>query len=229
GHGREAEASPTGAVARIDRVQERFGRAFEAWTDRRFVPLLETCVAHRVLTLAVLLGLLLVVWAWWASGRVKYTFTPVVTGLRVDAEIRTPLGSAFENTVSVADHVERAALRAAARFGDPDEVLRGRMNVVGRRGENWADVNVFLAPEDERDFDQGAFARAWREEVGEVAGLESLFFEWEEGPASGAGLTIQLSHPDRDQLEAAALRLAAQLGTFAGVTDIKDGLPAGKM
>jgi hypothetical protein len=102
------------------------------------------------------------------------------------------------------------------------------MNVVGRKGENWADVNVFLAPQDERDFTQGEFASAWREEVGEVPGLESLYFEWEEGPGSGAGLTVQLSHPDREQLEAAAESLASQLATVQGVTDIKDGLPAGK-
>ncbi len=228
GHGSRA-AAHSRALAALDALQRRFSAAFERWCERRAFPLLEACVARRVMTLAVLGGALLVVWAWWGSGRVAYTFNPVVTGLRVDAEVQTPIGSAFENTLRIAEHVEQAAIRAAARFGDPDLVLRGRMNVVGRKGENWADVNVFLAPPDERDFGQAAFARAWREEVGEVAGLESLYFEWEEGPGSGAGLTVQLSHSDRDQLEAAAASLAGQLETFRGVTDIKDGLPAGKL
>jgi len=228
GHGSRA-AERSRVLAHIDAVQERFSRAFESWTDHRAVPWLRACVAHRALTLAVLAGVLLISGAWWASGRAKYTFNPVVTGLRVDAEVQTPIGSAFANTLRIADHVEQAAIRAARRFGDPETVLRGRMNVVGRKGENWADVNVFLAPPDERDFDQAAFARAWREEVGEVAGLESLYFEWEEGPGSGAGLTVQLSHPNRDLLEDAAASLARQLGTLRGVTDIKDGLPAGKM
>jgi multidrug efflux pump subunit AcrB len=228
GHGRPAAVrSPW--LARVDRIQQRSSRAFERWCEERAVPMLQACVARRVVTLCALGAALALCAAWWESGRVAYTFNPVVTGLRVDAEVQTPLGSAFENTVRLAEHVEAAAIRAAARFGDPEQLLRGRMNVVGRKGENWADVTVFLAPQDERDFGQGEFASAWREEVGDVAGLESLYFEWEEGPGSGAGLTIQLSHPDRDHLEAAAESLAAQLGTLRGVTDIKDGLPAGKV
>jgi multidrug efflux pump subunit AcrB len=152
----------------------------------------------------------------------------VITGLRVDAEVQTPTGSAFEDTVRIARHIEQAGLRAADRFGGRDQVTTGRMNVVGRRGENWADVNFFLVPADERDFTEGEFAKVWREEVGEVPGLKSLYYEWEEGPSSGAGLTVELSHPDREILELAATQLADALATFNGVSDIKDGFSAGK-
>ena len=227
GHGKRG-ASRSTVLARISRIEGRTSAAFDRFTERIFVPLVTRCVERRYLTAAVFAGGLLLVGAYYASGRVDYTFSPVITGLRVDAEVQTPQGSAFADTVRVAKHVEQSGLRAADRLGGREQVLRGRMNVVGRKGENWADVNFFLVHESKRGFDQAEFVRLWREEVGEVAGLDSLFYEWEEGPSSGAGLTVELSHPQRDQLEAAASDLAAALATFAGVTDIKDGFRAGK-
>lgn len=227
GHGKDAAAG-RGLVAFLTRAQRRVSVAFENFTDHAVVPLLQYAVHHRLIVASVLFGGLTVVYAWYFSGRMHYSFNPVITGLRVDAELETPVGSAFEDTVRIADHVEQAAIRAAERFGGADKVLNGRMNSVGRRGENNADVNVYLVHPSQRDFTEGEFAEAWREEIGDVPGLTSLYFEWEEGPGSGAGLTVELSHPNRAQLERAATLTAEQLATFSGVSDIKDGFSAGK-
>lgn len=166
--------------------------------------------------------------AYYQSGRVNYNFTPVISGLRVDAEVQTASGAPFADTVRVARHVEAAGVRAAEHFGGIDQVVQGRMNVIGRLGENWSDINFILVPAQQRDFTQAEFAAVWREEIGEVSGLDSLFFEWEEGPGSGAGLTIELSHPDRRTLESAATRLADALREYEAVTDVKDGFAEGK-
>jgi multidrug efflux pump subunit AcrB len=227
GHGRQ-DAEGWGPIGWLTRQQEKVSRGFDRFTDHVFVPLLQYSVHHRLLTLSLVFSGFALMYAWYASGRMNYSFNPVITGLRVDAEIETPVGSAFADTVRIANLVEEAGLRVAERLGGVDEVLGGRMNVVGRWGENRADVNFYLVEESKRDFTEDEFARMWREEVGEPPGLKSLYFEWEEGPGSGAGLTVELSHPDRQILEAAATRLAGQLATFAGVSDIKDGFSAGK-
>ncbi|MGH7855826.1 MAG: hypothetical protein ACREQY_00735, partial [Candidatus Binatia bacterium] len=39
---------------------------------------------------------------------------------------------------------------------------------------------------------------------------------------------VELSHPDRHTLEMAGQRLAAELATYAGVSDIDDGVLLGK-
>ena len=228
GHGREA-GTGRGLVAILSKGQRKVSNAFEALTDWIVVPILRWSIHWRFLTLSVLFALLAVMLAWYYSGRMQYNFSPVITGLRVDAEVQTPIGSAFADTVRIANHVEQAGLRAADQFGGRDKILTGRMNIVGRRGENWADVNFYLVPSDERDFTEAEFAALWRTEVGEVPGLKSLFYEWEEGPGSGAGLTVELSHSNRDTLEQAASSLAAQLATFDGVSDIKDGFSSGKL
>ncbi len=227
GHGKEGRDT-RGVIGWIGRRQRRVSTAFEWFTEHAVVPLLRFSVHYRFLTISILFGGLAVILAWYYSGRMNYTFSPVITGLRVDAEVQTPTGSAFEDTVRIARHVEQAGLRAAERMGGRDDVITGRMNVVGRRGENWADVNFFLVHPDKRDFSESEFAEVWREEVGDLPGLKSLYYEWEEGPSSGAGLTVELSHPDREILELAATQLAEALATFDGVSDIKDGFSAGK-
>ena len=229
GHGKTIREDSKGLLAAMTRFQRKISDAFERLQDAALVPGLRYCVHHRLLTLSVMFGALILMFGWYYSGRMHYTFNPVITGLRVDAEVQTPIGSAFADTVRIANHVEQAGLRAADQLGGREKVLSGRMNIVGRRGENWADVNFYLVPADERDFTEDQFAHLWREEVGEIAGLKSLFYEWEEGPGSGAGLTVELSHPDRATIEAAASALAEQLATFNGVSDIKDGFSAGKM
>lgn len=230
GHGRvNGDNGSGGLLGPLTRGQRRISNLFEHFTDGVVVPLLRLAVAWRWVTLSILFAGLAIVFAWYGSGRMSYYFSPVITGLRVDAEVQTPVGSAFADTVRIADHVEQAGLRAADRLGGRDKVLNGRMKTAGRRGENWADVNFYLVPTSERDFTEREFAQIWREEVGDVAGLKSLFYEWEEGPGSGAGLTVELSHPNREIIEGAAKKLGKQLATFTGVSDIKDGFSTGKM
>lgn len=225
--GRDKETD-TGVFAWLTRKQRRVSVWLDDFIEHRFGPFLESSIEKRYLTLAVCGSFLLVTWAYYKSGRVNFSFNPVILGKRVDAEILLPYGSPFEETVRIANHIEQAGLRTADKFGGRDKVLEGRMNVVGRLGENWSDVNFILVSPDERDFTEADFLREWREEIGEVPGLESLYFEYNEGPGSGAGLTVELSHPDRDTLELAAQELAGILGTYAGVTDIDDGFAEGK-
>ncbi len=221
---------PARARGPLGRLQGRCAGLVESVADRVFIPTLRVIVAQRWVFAAALGGIVVVSWAYFDSGRVNYTFNPVIVGTRVDAEIQTPPGAPFSETVRIAKRVEEAGKRAADRLsdGNGEAVVQGRMNISGRRGENWADVNFILVEAQDRTFGQDEFARVWREEIGEVAGLESLYFEWEEGPGSGAGLTVEVSHPDRRVLEAAATDLAASLAEYKGVTDIKDGFASGK-
>jgi multidrug efflux pump subunit AcrB len=71
--------------------------------------------------------------------------------------------------------------------------------------------------------------RLWRERVGQLPGLESLKFKSNQGgPASGAALTVELSHRDVDVLNQASSALAGELAGYASVKDIDDGFSPGK-
>jgi len=227
-HSRPVDRQKRGLLPAIGRLQERLSRGFHDLIERWYTALLRWTMAYRGLTLAVFFSGLLLVGAWYQSGRINFTFNPRIEGDRVDAEVTVPFGAPFSETKRVANHIEAAGLRAADRFGGRDKVLTGWMNSQGRLGSNRADVNLILVPQNERDFTPTDFVRVWREEIGPLPGLEALYFEWEVGPSGSRGLTVELSHPDRKTLEVAARDLASKLDTYAGVTDIDDGFASGK-
>ncbi len=227
-HATAIDRDRRGVLPALARLQARLAARFQRFTENVYAPLVALTLRCRGLTMAIFFGGLLVVGAWYESGRLNFTFNPRIEGDRVDAEVRVPFGAPFSETTRVANIVEQAGLRAANRFGPRDKVLAGWMNGQGRQGSNAADVNLVLVPQDQRTFTPADFVRVWRDEIGPLPGLESLYFEWEVGPSGSRGLTIELSHPDRTTLEAGARELASTLNTYAGVTDIDDGFAAGK-
>jgi multidrug efflux pump subunit AcrB len=85
-----------------------------------------------------------------------------------------------------------------------------------------------MVPTTERNIEAGQFADKWREEFGEVAGVESISFKYNIGPSAGEPINIQLSHYDTKVLEAASSTLAKALLDYNGVIDIEDGFADGK-
>ncbi len=227
-HSKAVDPAGHGLLPAVARMQIRCSAALDDLVDRGYAVLLRRALTCRGLTLSVFVSGLLLVAAWFASGRLNFTFNPRIEGDRVDAEVTVPFGAPFAETQRVANLIERAGLRTADRFGGRDQVLAGWMNGQGRQGSNQADVNFILVPQERRDFTPTDFVRVWREEIGPVPGLEALYFEWEVGPSGSSGLTLDLSHPDRTTLETAATDLAATLKRYAGVTDIDDGFASGK-
>jgi multidrug efflux pump subunit AcrB len=227
-HSRAIDPRRRGLLPSVARIQARLSDGFQRLTNRVYVPLVASTLRYRGLTVAVFFAGLILVGSWYESGRLNFTFNPRIEGDRVDAEVRVPFGAPFTETQRVSGIIEQAGLRTVERFGKRDDVITGWMNGQGRQGSNAADVNFVLVPQEQRDFTPADFVQVWREEIGPQPGLESLYFEWEVGPSGSRGLTVELSHPDRRILEAAAQELATTLRTYSGVTDIDDGFAAGK-
>jgi multidrug efflux pump subunit AcrB len=102
-------------------------------------------------------------------------------------------------------------------------------SIVGSINENTVTVIATLTDPDIRPMGATELTRLWRNRIGEMAGLESLRFEFDRGgPGSGAALTIELAHRDVDVLDQAGQELAAALGRFSNVKDIDDGFTPGK-
>ena len=227
-HSNAVDPTKRGLMPSIARMQTRVAALLDWFVSAAYLPVLRFSLVHRGMTVAFFFSGLILVGAWFQSGRIDFTFDPRIEGDRVDSEVTVPFGAPFSETQRIANIVEAAGLRTAAHFGERDKVLAGWMNGQGRQGSNRADVNFVLVPQDKRDFTPADFVRIWREEIGPLPGLESLYFEWEVGPSGSAGLTVDLSHPDRRMLEAAARDLAEALTVYTGVTDIDDGFAAGK-
>jgi len=202
-------------------------KGLEWFVNRCFMPVLRFSLNSRYLVAIIALGVLVIGYAYWDSGWINFSFRPRIQTDRIDAEIELPFGVPIEEVRRVARLVEEGGLRAIEKNGGPD-ILVGAMTDIGRKGSNTAEVTFNLVPQSERVVTTKEFSIRWRQEVGEIAGLENLFFDYLVGPGGSAAINVELTHPDPKTLEMAASDLAVNLADYNGVTDINDGFARGK-
>ena len=211
--------------ARTRRFHDGLVNGLDRLRDGPYLRLLRLATRERYITVLIFSGLLALVIAWYQSGRIDLTWRPEIPGNRVDAEITMPVDASVKETLGVVRRIEAAALRAIERVGSREEHIESWFT---RARPQTGDVNVYLVSDQKRPFTQEAFTRVWREEIGDLPEVKSLFFEYLIGPGGNRGLRINLSHTSTQILETAAGELAARLDEFAGVVDISDGVAEGK-
>ena len=226
-----------GLRAWLHNVQQRFSGQLERFIERAYQPFLAVCLRWRYAVVAAGLATLIGTFGFIAGGRINFTFMPTIDSDMVSVTAVLPYGSPIEDTSQVQERLVAAAQETVDSLGGR-RVLRGLFAEVGSlrggggssaaSGEHLTTVYVYLVPTGERDFNAVDFTKRWREKTGEVAGLESLQFDYTAGRSAGKPIAIRLSHEDMDELEAAASELAQELEQFAGVMDVDDGYERGK-
>lgn len=158
------------------------------------------------------------------SGRLGFSLMPRVESDQVQASVTLPVGSPVEEDRRNRDQLLGAA-EALAERDDGPRFAATRAQLDGDR----LTVRLTLERDSLDAWPPSRVARAWRDQAGDFTGVQAVRFEADVGgPGAGAGLTLRLSHPDSGALEAAASRLADELGTLEGITDIDTGLADGK-
>ena len=223
-------------------VQEGFRTGLDVFINKLFCPVLNVCLRERYLTLAVGVLTLALSVGWVAGGRIPFSFLPKIDGNLIVGTFHLPAGTPAGQTRQVAAHLEQAAERVFARHGG-DAIKRGiyvqtgaplapvsptAISVETRAGSHIGVVQVFLMPAHTRDIEAGEFAAAWRAEIGEIAGVDSLTIRSNMGATAGSPVDVQLAHDDMDTLRRAASELANVLGQVGGVYEVEDGFSDGK-
>ncbi len=215
----------TGLEGRINTFQRRVADALERFINGRYADFLRTAIRNRGVTVALGLVVLFVVLGYVASGRMGMVLMPRVESNRAVVTAVLPYGAPMERAQEVRRMLEDAAARVIDGHGGED-LSEG---VLGSVDNNQIEVVVYLTDPDIRPISTFAFTDSWREETGQIPGLEMLRFEADRGgPSSGAALTVELSHRDVEILNVASEDLAGRLAEFAYTTDIDDGHSAGK-
>jgi multidrug efflux pump subunit AcrB len=159
------------------------------------------------------------------SGRMGMILMPKVESDRAVVTAVLPYGVPLERAREVRGLLEEAAGRVIDEHGG-DRLSEG---IKGRVNENTIEVTVYLTDPDERPMNTFRFTGLWREETGQIPGLEMLRFEADRGgPGAGAALTVELSHRDIETLNRASSDLAGRLAEFTYTKDIDDGYSPGK-
>ena len=228
------------------KVQDRLDRGLRFCIDKTYRPTLEASLAWRYLTLAICVGVLVVTAAFVGAGHIRFVFFPPVDADNIVGFVTMPQGTPIEATEQAARQLESAAKKLRGKLDGDGEMGLFRHVLVSVGGQPFreaqdirkgistsfaashlAEVNIELAPSEERDITSTEIARRWRELTGpvtdalEVSFTASLF-------STGEAINVELSSESMDDLRDAATRLKAKLAEFRGVIDIADSFRAGK-
>ena len=179
-----------------------------------------------------------------SSGLVKFVFFPTIEGNDISATLVMPEGTPFERTEAAMDQLTNAAFIVAERakeergedlFVSVAQTIGGNTaqggGPIGNSGfsasENVGQVQIELIPFGTRRMSAAEIERAWREELGEIEGVERLTFTGSIGNF-GADIEFELAHADEATLIAAADRLKAEVGRLPGANQIEDSFDLGK-
>lgn len=227
------------------RVQGRIASSFDVVIERFYRPTLSAALHWRYTTVAIALATLLVTVGLIVGGRIKFSFFPPVEGNNVVAFITMPQGTPPEVTAEALERLERSARQLqqeAADAGEP-HAFRHILTTIGEQpfrkaqsrtaftsstsAAHLGEVNIELAPGEERLITATDLLKRWREITGDIPDAVELTFN-SSVFSTGEAINIQLAGPDLDDLSLAAGKLKTALTDYPGVFDISDSFRAGK-
>jgi len=224
----------------LDWPERTFGRGMQWFINRLYAPAVRATLRFRYLTVSVGIAALILTVGYMRSGRIRFSFFPLVESDSVAAAAVLPYGAPLAASREVSERIQKAALGLIAQYGG-DKAAIGVQTSLGAEsggggpmagpaasGSHLVGVTVYLEPLDKRGFSAKEFTDRWRTAVGTVPGLESLAFRFTIGPSSRKPVDVQLSHRDPVMTENAALAVAEALRRFDGVFEIDDGVAHGK-
>ncbi|MEM7582035.1 MAG: efflux RND transporter permease subunit [Acidobacteriota bacterium] len=232
-------------LALTERLQRPTVRLLEWLIERSYRPTLKAALEWRYVTVAIGVSILMLTVGMVAGGRVKFSFFPPVEADNLVAYLTMPQGTSAETTARILETVEASAEQLAQELADEgepeafrhvlttigDQPFRSRQNRFDFQGStaspHLGEVNIELAPAEDRTIKASELNRRWREMTGAVPDAVELVFVSSLFSA-GEAINIQLAGPDLDELRLAAEDLKGALAQYPGVEDIADSFRAGK-
>ncbi|MDH3734971.1 MAG: efflux RND transporter permease subunit [Gemmatimonadota bacterium] len=193
-------------------------------------------------------ALLLIVGGLVAGRYIRFSLLPVIEGEEVIAYLEMPEGTTSERTQQLAAFIEQAGREAARELQSalPDDeppLVSAVYTSVGQRPSqanqpglsaaptfvqsNIAEITFRLSDAEQRRLPAEEVANAWRDQVGAVPSARALTFSAQLIDL-GAPVSVELSHPELDGLNAAVVELENRLNRISGVIDVRNDRGEGK-
>jgi multidrug efflux pump subunit AcrB len=241
--GHQKDKARRGIGGAIHRAQSTFSNWFSRSIRRYYGPVLNAALRRRYLTISIGLAVLAGTIGYIKSGRMGFETFPKIESDVATVTAVLPYGTAVAKTKEVRNFLlakanevisenggEKLVSGIFAQIGGNAGASGGVIRSTGGSSGNTVEISINLAmPPEDRPITTGQLTDLWRRRAGNIAGLESIFFQADKGgPGSGAAMTIELSHGDIKTLQAAGESLAATLKRFPKVSDVNDGFEEGK-
>lgn len=231
-----------GSVPRLregrgSRFRMAFERGFEAFRER-VGRTADAAIRFRHAVLGLLLVVLLGSVGFVAGGHIGSEAMPDIDGDVLEARILMPQGTPLARTEAVARQVEVAMRRLDQRLTPKQpggaalvEAIQVRFNhnpSAREAGAHVATVIVDLLTAERRRVTLDELTAAWREEIGEISGIQSLIIQEPGFGPAGIPIEVRLQGNDLAVLKQGALELTDHLAGYTGVYNVIDDLRPGK-
>lgn len=225
-HARAAGRRPQSFGSRLHRGQQAFSRAFNRVVEVVYQPFLVFCLRWRYITATAALALFLVIAGYATSSHMGMILMPEVSADEIEAGVRMPVGTTRDQAAEIAAVVTQATARMFEEH-NLHEVAEGIKTNVRR--QNFIDVEVVMKPPDERDMTANEVIELWRDQIGDLPGVDQVTFEAESGPGGyRQDISVDLSHSDIGVLEKASQAFVQRVESFANTRDVSDSYNKGK-
>lgn len=196
------------------------------WFPDGYERMLRGALKHRVaVTLLALLGLLLSVELYVQFGRGVELF-PDVDPRRAEIKVKFPQGTAIEKTDAVLKGIETKL----HTYEDIEFFLTnvgqggGGIFMGGGEGTHLGVIQVEFRDMAERVGSSMELVGVLRDNIGKIPGAEITVDREEEGPPTGAPVSIELSGNDFSELARLSAQIKREIETVPNLVDLKDDL-----
>ncbi len=211
----------------LHRRQRAFAKGVSHWIDTRYKPFLSMCLRHRLISLTAATTLLAVTGGYALSDHMGMVLMPELAADEIEAGVRLPTGTTRDQAAAIAVEVTEATMR----MFDEHDLYRAAEGVKTnvRGGSSFVDVEIVMKPPDERSMSAREVIQLWRDQIGDIDGVDQITFEAERGPGSWRkDIEIDLSHANVDLLTRASEELVLRLEAYAAADGVNTNYQPGK-
>ncbi|WP_127845660.1 efflux RND transporter permease subunit [Psychroflexus aestuariivivens] len=214
-------------IVKLEGYQQSFAKGFEHIIETYYRPFLDLCLKFRYITLSLAFSLLIVVGGFAYSDHMGMILMPQVAAEEIEAGVRLPVGTTRLQAEEVAEKITAATQRMFEE-NDLYKIAEGIKTNI--RGQNFIDTEIVLLPPDQRDMSAAEVIALWRDNIGDIKGVDQITFEAERGPGSyRQDISVDLSHSDREVLERASMAFYDRMEALENSRDVSDNYNKGKL
>ncbi len=210
----------------VHRWQQAFAQRFNHFIDTYYRSFLDLCLQYRYITLSTAIALLIVVGGYGYSDHMGMVMMPEVAADEIESGVSLPVGTTPDQAAKVAREISNSTHRMFDEH-NLDRVADGIKTNV--RGQSFIDVEIVMKPPNERDMTAQDVIELWRNEIGDIEGVDQITFDAERGPTGYLpDISVDLSHSDIDVLEEASQSFLNEVESYDATRDVNDNYNRGK-
>ena len=224
--GHSSKKNPFQMTKKLEGWQQAFSKKFQHFIDTYYREFLEACLRNRYISLSTAIALLLVIGGYGYSDHMGLVLMPEQPADEIEAGVGLPVGTTNEQAALVAEDVTNATYRMFEEYNLFEEAEGIKTNV---RGQSFIDVEIVMKPPAERSMSTQEVIELWRDNIGDIPGVDQINFEAEAGPGGYLpDISVDLSHSDIGVLESASQAFVERVESFDATRDVGDNYNRGK-